>query len=224
MSASESAAAGPIQILHVTDPHLFADKTAELRGTVTWKSLERVLDHYQSSGWHAERVVATGDIIQDDSAEAYRHFSAALTRLGLPVHCVPGNHDVRELMRSELAEAAFAYCDTVESGTWLVIGIDSSVDGQAGGSISDAELERLGTAIRDSDAEHVLVCLHHPPVEMGSSWLDEVGLEYADVLITRLAETGRVRAALFGHVHQAYDAVHEGIRIIGTPSTCRTRA
>ncbi len=79
----------------------------------------------------------------------------------------------------------------------------------------------LDTVIRDSDAEHVLVCLHHPPVEMRSAWLDRVGLEHADVLMARLANTGRVRAALFGHVHQAYDAVHEGIRIIGTPSTCR---
>jgi Icc protein len=26
---------------------------------------------------------------------------------------------------------------------------------------------------------------------------------------------------LFGHVHQQYEGEHEGIRIIGTPSTCR---
>jgi Icc protein len=26
---------------------------------------------------------------------------------------------------------------------------------------------------------------------------------------------------LFGHAHQAYDGTHNGIRIYGTPSTCR---
>ncbi len=29
-----------------------------------------------------------------------------------------------------------------------------------------------------------------------------------------------VRGVLFGHVHQAYDALHEGLRMIATPSTC----
>ena len=30
-----------------------------------------------------------------------------------------------------------------------------------------------------------------------------------------------VRAAVFGHVHQPYDARHGSVRVIGTPSTCR---
>jgi Icc protein len=25
---------------------------------------------------------------------------------------------------------------------------------------------------------------------------------------------------VFGHVHQPYDAEHDGIRVVGTPSTC----
>ncbi len=29
-----------------------------------------------------------------------------------------------------------------------------------------------------------------------------------------------MRLAVSGHVHQAYDAEHDGIRIITTPSTC----
>ena len=31
---------------------------------------------------------------------------------------------------------------------------------------------------------------------------------------------GRIRAVAFGHVHQDYDDVYEGIRILATPSTC----
>jgi len=36
-----------------------------------------------------------------------------------------------------------------------------------------------------------------------------------------IARTGKVRAAIFGHVHQAFEGSHESIKIIGTPSTCR---
>ena len=210
-----------MRVLHLTDPHLFADKSGELRGTVTWDSLSRVLDHYQTSDWRAERVFVTGDIIQDDSADAYRHFVDALSRLGLPVHCIPGNHDVRPLMQSLVSAVPFDYCASIEHWPWLVVGIDSCVDGHPGGCVSDEELARLDTEIEGSDAEHVLVCLHHPPVEMNSAWLDTVGLDNRALLLSQLAQSGRVRAALFGHVHQAYDQQHGDLRIIGTPSTCR---
>ncbi len=210
-----------MRVLHLTDPHLFADKSGELRGTVTWDSLNRVLDHYEASDWRAERVFVTGDLIQDDSADAYRHFVDALSRLDLPVHCIPGNHDVRPLMRSHLSAPPFDYCASLELGSWLVVGIDSCVDGHPGGRVSDDELDRLAAEIAGSNAEHVLVCLHHPPVEMNSAWLDTVGLDNRALLLSRLAQSGRVRVALFGHVHQAYDQQHGELRIIGTPSTCR---
>ena len=58
-------------MLHITDPHLFADPEGSLRGTNTRASLEKVLAHYAAGDWRADRVVVTGDIIQDDSAGAY---------------------------------------------------------------------------------------------------------------------------------------------------------
>ena len=75
--------------------------------------------------------------------------------------------------------------------------------------------------IAGSKAKHVMVCLHHPPVPMGSKWLDTVGLANGEDFLERLQSAGRVRLAVFGHVHQAYDEEHDGIRIIATPSTCR---
>jgi len=56
---------------------------------------------------------------------------------------------------------------------------------------------------------------------MHSKWLDTVGLDNGDEFLVRAASSGRVRAAIFGHVHQHYDAEHDGIRLVATPSTCR---
>ena len=72
-----------------------------------------------------------------------------------------------------------------------------------------------------SAAANIMVCLHHPPVLMKSRWLDSVGLDNREELLQRVAVSGKVRLVVFGHVHQPYDADHDGIRIIGTPSTCR---
>ena len=207
--------------MHVTDPHLFADPEASLRGTVTRDSLQRVLDHIQAADWPADIVAVTGDLIQDDSSAAYQKFCDQFSTLELPIHCIPGNHDIRELMQSALQRPWFHYCETVRLGSWTVVGIDSCLSGTAAGEVSRPELDRLRGILDENREGHVLVCLHHPPLPVGSKWLDSVGLENADAFLDLISQYSQVRGAIFGHVHQELDETVRGIRIIGTPSTCR---
>ncbi len=210
-----------MRILHLTDPHLFADKMGTLRGVQTSVSLKRVLKAYHQHSWEADMVVCTGDIVQDDSAKAYNRFRKKLKKLELPVVCVPGNHDVRSLMREMLAEPPFSYCPDLRDGNWLLTCVDSCVDGRAGGRIGTRELERFNATVAATDAEHVIVFLHHPPVVMGSAWLDSVGLEDAAEFMGAVGLQPKVRTVVFGHVHQEYDRMHGAVRVLGTPSTCR---
>ncbi len=213
--------ADPIRVLHVTDPHLFADSDSSLRGIVTHTSLQRVLRHIQASDWAADMVAMTGDLIQDGSHEAYERICESMLPLGLPVYFVPGNHDVRPIMKDALVHPDFHYCESVIIGAWLITGIDSCMSDSAAGRIDDHEMERLEKVLEDTAAEHVLICLHHPPLPVGSTWLDQVGLRNGDEFLRLISRTGKVRAAIFGHVHQAFEGSHESIQIIGTPSTCR---
>jgi len=170
--------------------------------------------------WRAQRVLVTGDLIQDDSAEAYGCFRDLMLPLKLRVHCVPGNHDIRNLMTAVCQRPPFSYCAYEEIGDWLLVGIDSCIKGDAGGELAREELDRLSDIVVRSPAKHVLVALHHPPIPMGSKWLDTVGLRNGDEFLERLRTLGRIRAVTFGHVHQEYDDEYEGIRILATPSTC----
>lgn len=199
---------------------MFADADGSLRGTNTRDSLEQVLAHYESGDWRAHRVIVTGDIIQDDSAEAYDNFRDLLLPLKLRTHCVPGNHDIRDLMRPVCCRPPFSYCAYEEFRDWLLVGLDSCIKGDPGGEVSQEELDRLSEIVTRSTAKHVLVFLHHPPVPMGSKWLDSVGLRNGDEVLERLRMLGRIRGVLFGHVHQDYDDDYEGMRILATPSTC----
>jgi Icc protein len=187
---------------------------------VTADSLQGVLDHYNAAGWRAHRALVTGDIIQDDSEAAYDRFRDLLLPLKLRVHCVPGNHDIRKLMKAVCVRPPFSYCAWEEIGDWLLVGLDSCVRGTAAGEVSQEELDRLSNIVAGSAAKHVLIYLHHPPIPMGSKWLDSVGLANGGELLARLRNLSRVRALTFGHVHQEYDDVHEDIRILATPSTC----
>ena len=143
--------------MHVTDPHLFADPESGLRGTITRDSLQRVLDHILDADWPADIVAVTGDLIQDDSAEAYERFCDQFSTLGLPVHCIPGNHDVRDLMRRALQRPSFHYCESVRIGRWTIVGIDSCLAGTAAGEVSPEELERLGLILDENEDGHVLM-------------------------------------------------------------------
>jgi len=192
----------------------------EFRGASSHASLQRVLDHYNAGDWRADRVFVTGDLIQDDSAGAYDRFRELLLPLNMRVHCLPGNHDVRKLMQNVCRVPPFSYCAKEEVGDWLMLGLDSCISGDAGGELAAQELERLDGLVSNSTAKHVMVCLHHPPVPMGSAWLDTVGLKNGDEFLSRAQALGKVRLVVFGHVHQPYDAEHSGMRIVGTPSTC----
>lgn len=171
--------------------------------------------------WQADQLVLTGDLVQDDSAAAYCHLKQLVQELELPALVVPGNHDNRPVMQASLVAPEFDYCGSVSLGEWLLIGIDSCVDGSAGGQVSAAELDRMCATIAAADAEHVLVCLHHPPVSLNSRWLDTVGLANGSEFLNAVMHSGRVRGVIFGHAHQAFDTSIDALRILGTAATCR---
>lgn len=208
----------PLKVLQLTDPHLFADRERALRDTVTWESLSAAIEHYRSGAWQADLVYLTGDLVQDDSRQAYQNVRALVDEIGLPVHVVPGNHDVPELMREQLPD--YAWCSTIDTAGWRIVGIDTHEPGVASGCIGAAELERLREVLADSQRP-VAIFMHHPPVDLDSKWLDGVGLVDRADFLEVAGESGKVRLVVFGHVHQAFDNMDPEFRIIGTPSTGR---
>ena len=55
---------------------------------------------------------------------------------------------------------------------------------------------------------------------MASRWLDRVGLTNAAEFLHTIDQHKNVRAIVWGHVHQAYDGLRKGVRLLATPSTC----
>jgi len=208
-----------LRVLQVTDPHLFASREDTLRGCATWQSLNDTVDHYLARDWRADIVYLTGDLVQDDSREAYRNLRAAIDRLDLPVYVVPGNHDVPRLMAEELPD--YRNCSTLDAAGWRLIGIDTREEGSASGRIGADELGRLATLLESAGGRHVAIFLHHPPVDVGSAWLDGIGLLDRDAFLAVAGRHPAARLIVFGHVHQVVDHQAAGLRIVGTPSTGR---
>jgi Icc protein len=210
-----------VRLLHVTDPHLMRDESLEIYDVNTARSLRLVLGQALGPGSaRPDAVLVTGDIADDRTAEAYGHFRAQLQRHGLPVLCLPGNHDRPELMARLLEGEGFRYCARVDLAGWSIVALDSHVPGDPAGRLPSAEIARLEAALRETGGRHVAVCLHHPPLPVGSQWLDGVGLQNAADLLAVVDAHPHVRLVVSGHVHQAFDAMRGPVRYLTTPSTC----
>lgn len=207
------------RLIQFTDPHLYGDAAATLRGIATLPALERALAHAQAPLREASAVLVTGDIVQDDAA-GYAHFRRLFASLGKPVHCIPGNHDLLDAMHVALAGPPFVLGGHFDAGAWRVVMLDSAVAGMASGELTPAALAQLDLALGTAGGRHALVCLHHHPVDMGSLWLDRVGLVNRDDFLAVIDHHPNVRAVLWGHVHQDLDLMRRDVRFLSTPSTC----
>jgi Icc protein len=217
----ESAVMTPLRLLHFTDLHLSADGQARLRGIQPLASLRQTLAqalaHTQAHGWSADAIVVTGDVVHDDPL-GYEVFRREFADLGLPVCCIPGNHDDAQAMARALDQPPFVTHGMFDLNGWRLVLLDTSVAGQDGGHLAASQLQLLERALAAATAP-VLVCLHHHPVPMSSDWLDHIGLDNAAEFFRIIDAHRAVRAILWGHVHQPFDALRRGVRLLATPST-----
>ena len=206
-----------MQILQITDPHLYGSAGGRLRGVQTDASLNAVLDDAFARVPDYAAMLVTGDLVQDDKS-GYLRFRSILGNLRKPVLCIPGNHDEPESMARELNAAPFRICGAHEIGDWNFVMLDSYHPGHVGGLLTPHELARLDHALRDC-SKHAMVCMHHHPVSMGSRWLDSVGLAAAQEFWRVIDAHSHVRAVVWGHVHQVYEGRRGDVRLYATPST-----
>ena len=211
----------PVRLLQVTDPHLFGDEGRTIYGVTTAVALRKVLaEAFAPGSPRPDAILVTGDIADDHSAAAYGNFRRALLPYGLPVFCLPGNHDEPGLMVDLVHGDGFQCGGTAEFGAWGAVFVDTHVHGLPEGRVDSKELSRLESALQDFGSRPILVCLHHPPLPVGSAWLDGVGLRNASELLAVVERHPNVRVVLAGHVHQAFERQHRHALVLATPSTC----
>ncbi len=209
-----------LRLIQFTDPHLYGSETETLRGIATLPALEAALaDAQRASMWPPDVVLVTGDLVQDDPT-GYKHIRRLFGHLGMPVLCIPGNHDDPAVLRRELRVDPFIVAGHVDYDPWRIVLLDSSLAGSASGRLTDQTLAQLDHALKTAAGRHCLVTLHHHPVPMASHWLDRVALENPEEFFKVIDRHDNVRAIVWGHVHQAYEGMRNHVRLLATPSTC----
>lgn len=212
-----------MRLLQFTDLHWYAAAATDYRGCNTRRSFGRVLDAARPR-LPVDALLMTGDLVDDGSPAGYAALADLLEPIGAPALCIPGNHDAPTALAALSGRAHMRVGGQHRLGAWLICLLNSFIADDARGRLSAAQLASLDKALareaHGKEGRHALVALHHQPMPVGSRWLDGVGLQEPEALWAVLERHANVRAVVFGHVHQEFDAMRGPIRVLGTPSTC----
>jgi len=210
---------GSLKILQITDTHLYADTDGRLLGMNTQQTLDEVFEMTRNCG-PVDMILSTGDLVHDSSVVGYRRFQKIMQKPGVPVYCLPGNHDVPEVMRETLIDSKVVYIPAVIQGDWLFVFLDSTIPDSEGGNLNQQELDILQATLSEHPDKKALVCLHHHPVPVDSKWMDTMLLNNADDFFNIIDQHSNVKGILWGHIHQIFESERNGVPLLASPSTC----
>lgn len=206
-----------MRLVQISDCHLMADAPDQAHVSSPLRRLEAVIEAVNREC--PDQVLVTGDISEDETAASYRLAVAALDRLEAPWVWLAGNHDQPTLM-AEHRELP----GELNLGAWRVLMPATRVAGQPYGALGTEGLAGLEERLAD-DPRPTLIAMHHPPVRVGSAWLDAIGLNDSEAFWEVMEVHRQVRAVFFGHVHQAFMGHRRlaggDVAVYGCPSTHR---
>jgi len=218
---SEAANTESVNLLQLTDTHLFKDAAGKLLGITTQDSFHAILHEIDRLALPFDLILATGDIVQDQTQEAYAHFVSGIARWQQPCYWIGGNHDERSNMWQIMQNSQLRADKCIDVGAnWIVVLLDSQVEGYPYGILSAEQLDFLQDRLVAYPHHHVLISLHHNVLPVGSAWLDQHKLKNSAQFWEVVDKYPQVKAVLGGHVHQEFDQMYHGVRIITSPATC----
>ncbi len=213
----------PARIIQFSDLHLLETDDGELRGVRTAACFDVVWNAVLSSYSDADMFVFTGDIAAHAEEGAYRQVRAKCEPFLPRSRMITGNHDDGGLLRRCFPDVVPGESGPVvfsESlGGWRLIGLDTLVEGAVQGRLSEAQLQWLSEELARFAEQPILLFMHHPPISVDSSWLDEIMLENPEGLAAVLASAPQVRAVFCGHVHHEFEGRLGQVPVYTVPST-----
>jgi 3',5'-cyclic-AMP phosphodiesterase len=211
-----------VNVLQITDLHLFADPETRLKGIPTRESLEDILRQIDDSGMTFDVVVITGDLTHDEKCETYHAVRERLESRFPLCRIIPGNHDDRDLMREVfpgIVPSTGPLTFSLEQENWQLIGLDTHSPGEVPGRIEASQVNWLDEELAGCADRSAAVFLHHPPISVNSSWMDKIALQDPELLLEVFAKHSHLQFVCTGHVHHEFTARIGNADFFTTPST-----
>lgn len=212
-------------LAQVSDTHL-GSRTALFRAN--FDRVARALDAVRP-----DMVVASGDVSLDgaDSDADLVLAAEQFARLGVPVHAIPGNHDVGDhpdlapkqpvnderLERFRRAMGPDRW--VVDQGNWRLIGLDSQIMGAHPAEASQARM--IEEALATLDGRLLAVFTHKPlfAVDPAEQVFDYWSVPpFARAAVRPIMAHPALRLVASGHLHVHHEAMRGAVRYAWAPS------
>jgi Icc protein len=209
------------RIVQLTDLHLTKAPDGRTRGVDVWENLRNVLAQVRRDLGPVDLMVLTGDLANERRPETYARLRETVGEWIDRLRVVPGNHDHREMVRAAFGDRLLRGAGTLnfveEVGAFRILGLDTLRPRRIHGRLGETQLRWLREELGRSSAP-ALLFMHHPPVSVGTWWLDRDLLRDHDALREIVRHTP-VHAFFCGHVHQPCSGGFGGADVWTTPST-----
>jgi Icc protein len=210
----------PISFLHISDLHIVAEEGRRQHGADTAGILRQAIP--MMNALQPDFIVASGDLVSDESEESYRRLQALLQPVEAPIHFLMGNHDdrpaFRRVFRADEAPTADPVCEAFDRGGLRFLLLDSVLPGKEEGRLAGDQLHWLDSELTAHPDRPTWVFLHHQPLPIYIRWLDALGLQNQEEFLAVLARHPQVATVCYGHVHQVRRWRYRGTLFLSVPA------
>lgn len=221
---------GTVNILQLTDPHLYLDTSVSTAGINNHHSFMTCLQQALSENRRCDLILLTGDLVNEVKPEIYDRIYQTLGDTGIDFACIAGNHDVTDELGLDLPfeqrqfvphqpDKRLLSRHSINLNNWQLLLIDSSVPGQIFGEIDNTTLDWLRQKVQASH-NPVIITMHHHVHPMDSAWIDAHMVKNTKPFWRFVEQHSNIKAIVSGHVHQSYAQEHGQVKVYTTPSTC----
>jgi len=207
-------------LLQISDTHIGAP--ADERDPAV--ALAAVVNAVAEIGVAPDAVLLSGDLAHSGKDDEYQLVAELVTRLEAPVCVLPGNHDDRAALRRRFGLPG-GVSDPVlyaaDVGEMRLIVLDGVQPGADHGALDVSRLTWLDRELFACGDQTIILATHHPPIAIGNSAWDAIGLPVADrrALAEIIGGHPRIGRIVCGHLHRALVAEFVGRPVFVAPST-----
>ncbi|WP_417694344.1 metallophosphoesterase [Roseibium sp.] len=203
-----------IKIVVLSDLHIVPAGTLS-HGLDTTERLETGIDFVNSRHADADLIVLAGDLADHGETAAYLRLQETIGRFLVPPVLTLGNHDnsdrfVAQFGAERVNQQTGRIDSVIDTNGHRVIVLDTSVPGQPGGRLQEAQLQWLKQSLEAAEGRPVIIIMHHNLTPFGVP-TDSIILENGEAFAEIARSCGSLRHVIGGHVHMSVSGSMMGV-------------